>query len=221
MFRIAVLPGDGIGREIVPEAVGVLQKIDKKYGLGLEFQYGLISEDAYAKYGHPLPQETIDLCKQSQAVLLGAVGSPQMDALPAELRPERAALLPIRKILGLFANLRLVTAYEPLLHASTLKPEVISGIDILVVRELTGGLYFGEKRREGAGPERGERPDQRRDLREQHHAPAVVPPQHQHADGAFELVQVSVELVHGAVDDAQEVLVVHRQGGCKGGVKPK
>ena len=143
MFRIAVLPGDGIGREIVPEAVGVLQKIDKKYGLGLEFQYGLISEDAYAKYGHPLPQETIDLCKQSQAVLLGAVGSPQMDALPAELRPERAALLPIRKILGLFANLRLVTAYEPLLHASTLKPEVISGIDILVVRELTGGLYFG------------------------------------------------------------------------------
>ncbi|HHZ20122.1 MAG TPA: 3-isopropylmalate dehydrogenase [Firmicutes bacterium] len=153
MFRIAVLPGDGIGREIVPEAVGVLQKIDKKYGLGLEFQYGLISEDAYAKYGHPLPQETIDLCKQSQAVLLGAVGSPQMDALPAELRPERAALLPIRKILGLFANLRLVTAYEPLLHASTLKPEVISGIDILVVRELTGGLYFGEKRREGAGPE--------------------------------------------------------------------
>lgn len=153
MFRVAVLPGDGIGREIVPQAVTALKLLDKRYNLGLEFEDGLISEDAYDKYGHPLPQETIDLCNRSQAVLLGAVGSPKMDQLSPELRPERAALLPLRKILGLYANLRVIRTYDALLHASTLKPEVIQGIDILAVRELTGGLYFGEKRREGTGSE--------------------------------------------------------------------
>lgn len=153
MFQIAVLPGDGIGREIVPQAVAALKKLDQRFNLGLTFVDGLISEDAYEKYGHPLPQETIEICHDSQAVLLGAVGSPKMDQLPPELRPERAALLPLRKILGLFANLRVIRTYDALLHASTLKPEVISGIDLLVVRELTGGLYFGDKRREGTGPD--------------------------------------------------------------------
>lgn len=153
MFRIAVLAGDGIGREIVPQAVAALKALDRKFSLGLEFVDGLISEDAYEKYGHPLPEETLTICEQSRAVLLGAVGSPKMDQLPPELRPERAALLPLRKKLGLFANLRVIRTYDALLHASTLKPEVIQGIDMLVVRELTGGLYFGDKHREGSGAE--------------------------------------------------------------------
>ena len=148
MYKIAVLAGDGIGREIVPEAVATLKTVASKYHFSMEFTEGLISEDAYERYGHPLPQATLDLCHRSDAVLLGAVGSPKMDQLPAELRPERAALLPLRKELGLFANLRPIKVYEPLLGASTLKPEIIRGINILTFRELTGGLYFGPKRRE-------------------------------------------------------------------------
>jgi len=147
MYKIAVLPGDGIGREIVPEAVAVLEIIAEKFNTPFEFTHGLISEDAYQKYGHPLPQETLDLCKSSHAVLLGAVGSPAMDQLPPELRPERAALLPLRKELGLYANLRPVTVYDCLIDSSTLKPEVIQGVNILTFRELTGGLYFGPKER--------------------------------------------------------------------------
>lgn len=151
MIRIAVLAGDGIGREIVPEAVATLKVVDRKFKIGLEFEEGLVSEDAYDRYGHPLPQQTIDLCRRSQAVLLGAVGSPRMDTLPPELRPERAALLPIRKLLGLYANLRTIKTLDSLVHASTLKPDVIQGVDLLVIRELTGGLYFGKKSREGSG----------------------------------------------------------------------
>jgi len=147
MFKIAVLPGDGIGREVVPVAVGVLQKVAKKFQIDLEFNYGLLSEEAYAQYGHPLPEETKELCLGSEAVLLGAVGSPSMDCLAPELRPERAALLPLRKILGLYCNLRPVKAYPELLSASPLKDEVIKGVDLLVVRELTGGIYFGKKYR--------------------------------------------------------------------------
>ncbi len=148
MFNIAVLPGDGIGREIVPEAVAVLKTVAAKFGYEFQFRDGLVSEDAYEQYGHPLPPETLELCRASDAVLLGAVGSPKMDQLPAELRPERAALLPLRKELGLFANLRPIKVHEKLLEASTLKPEVVRGIDILTFRELTGGLYFGPKKRE-------------------------------------------------------------------------
>lgn len=148
MYKIAVLAGDGIGREIVPEAVKVLKVIGKKYGHQFEFTEALISEDAYEKYGHPLPSETLNICKQSQAVLLGAVGSPKMDQLAPELRPERAALLPLRKELGLYANLRPIKIYPCLIGASTLKPEVIQDVDILFFRELTGGLYFGAKKRQ-------------------------------------------------------------------------
>jgi 3-isopropylmalate dehydrogenase len=148
MHQIAVLAGDGIGREIVPEAVAVLETVAAKYHYSLEFRTGLVSEDAYEKYGHPLPPATLELCRNSEAVLLGAVGSPKMDQLPPELRPERAALLPLRKELGLFANLRPVKVYDPLIGASTLKPEAVQGIDILILRELTGGLYFGPKKRE-------------------------------------------------------------------------
>ncbi len=147
-MKILVLPGDGIGREIVPEAVAVLKTVARKFNLELSFTDGLISEDAYENYGHPLPEQTLELCKQSHAILLGAVGSPKMDQLPVELRPERAALLPLRKKLHLFANLRPIKVYETLLDSSPLKPEVVKGVDILFFRELTGGLYFGPKQRE-------------------------------------------------------------------------
>lgn len=148
MYKIAVLAGDGIGREIVPQAVTTLQTIGKRFNISFDFREGLISEDAFEKYGHPLPPQTLELCHDSDTVLLGAVGSPKMDQLPPELRPERAALLPLRKELGLFANLRPVKVFDSLIHSSTLKPEIIGGIDILTFRELTGGLYFGPKKRE-------------------------------------------------------------------------
>lgn len=148
MPNIAVLAGDGIGREIIPQAVETLKLVAAKFNHRFDFTEALISEDAYEKYGHPLPQQTLEVCKQSDAVLLGAVGSPKMDQLPPELRPERAALLPLRKELGLYANLRPVIVYDELVEASTLKPEVVKGVDILTFRELTGGLYFGPKRRE-------------------------------------------------------------------------
>lgn len=148
MPKIAVLAGDGIGREIIPEAVETLKLIAAKFDYQFEFTEALVSEDAYHKYGHPLPPETLEVCKRSDAVLLGAIGSPKMDLLPPELRPERAALLPLRKELGLFANLRPITVYDVLIEASTLKPEVVKGVDILTFRELTGGLYFGPKKRQ-------------------------------------------------------------------------
>ena len=145
--NIAVLPGDGIGREVIPQAVKVLEAVGHKYGHEFSFRPGLLGEDAYDRHGHPLPQETLDLCKSADAILLGAVGSPRQDKLPPELRPERAALLPLRKELALFANLLPIKAYPALAHATTLQPAVVAGVDILVVRELTGGLYFGHKER--------------------------------------------------------------------------
>ncbi|MGI6513132.1 MAG: 3-isopropylmalate dehydrogenase [Syntrophomonadales bacterium] len=147
MYRIAVLPGDGIGAEIVPEAVKALQAIGEKYGHRFDFQEGLVGGTAIDAVGKPLPDETLKLCQESQAVLLGAIGGPKWEDLPVELRPEVGALLPLRKHLGLYANLRPAFLFPDLVEASTLKPEVIRDIDILVVRELTGGLYFGEKSR--------------------------------------------------------------------------
>lgn len=148
MFRIAVLPGDGIGVEIVPQAIKVLEAIGSKYGHSFEFTEALVGGAAYDAVGHPLPQETLELCQRSDAVLLGAIGGPQWDELPVHLRPEAGALLPLRKELALFANLRPCMLFPALLHASTLKEEVLQGVDILVIRELTGGIYFGEKSRE-------------------------------------------------------------------------
>ena len=147
MFNIAVLPGDGIGAEIIPEAVKVLQVIGKKYGHDFTFTEGFIGGAAIDAVGKALPEETVNLCKSSDAVLLGAVGGPKWDKLPPAERPEAGALLPIRKALGLYANLRPVTLYDALIDASTLKREVVEGVDIMVIRELTGGLYFGEKKR--------------------------------------------------------------------------
>lgn len=148
MFRIAVLPGDGIGAEITPEAVKALQAVGRRFGHEFHFTEALIGGTAYDATGNPLPQETLDLCRKSDAVLLGAIGGPKWDELPVHLRPEIGALLPLRKELALFANLRPCMLFPGLLGASTLKEEVIQGVDILVIRELTGGLYFGEKKRE-------------------------------------------------------------------------
>lgn len=146
--KIAVLPGDGIGAEIVPPAVKVLKAAAGKYGHEFEFRWGLIGGAAYDETGHPLPQKTLDLCRESDAILLGAVGGPRWDNLPVHLRPEAGALLPLRKQLGLYANLRPVKVFPQLADASSLKSELVSGLDIMVVRELTGGLYFGEKKKE-------------------------------------------------------------------------
>lgn len=147
MYKIAVLPGDGIGAEIVPEAVKVLQAIGEKYNHQFYFQEALVGGAAIDAVGKPLPEETLKLCQESQAILLGAIGGPKWESIPVELRPEVGALLPLRKNLGLYANLRPAFLFPDLLDASTLKTEVIRDVDILVVRELTGGLYFGEKTR--------------------------------------------------------------------------
>jgi 3-isopropylmalate dehydrogenase len=141
--KIAVLAGDGVGREIVPEAVKVLKVIAENYGHTFEFATADIGGQALDKFGVPLPNDTLTLAKQSDAVLLGAVGGPRWESLEYSLRPERA-LLGIREALGLYANLRPAKVYATLLDASTLKREVIEGIDILVIRELTGGIYFGK-----------------------------------------------------------------------------
>lgn len=148
MYKIAVLPGDGIGVEIVPEAIKALNAITEKFGHKFEFTEALVGGAAYDAVGHPLPDETLELCKKSDAIILGAMGGPKWEELPVHLRPEVGALLPLRKELGLYANLRPCVLYPGLEHASSLKEEVIKGVDILVLRELTGGLYFGEKFRE-------------------------------------------------------------------------
>ena len=148
MYKIASLPGDGIGVEIVPEAIKALNAITERFGHKFEFTEALIGGAAYDAVGHPLPDETLALCQKSDAILLGAIGGPKWEELPAHLRPEVGALLPLRKELGLFANLRPCILFPGLEHASTIKEEVIKGVDILVLRELTGGLYFGEKSRE-------------------------------------------------------------------------
>ena len=142
--QIAILPGDGIGPEITVQAVRVLDKLISD-GLDARYEYAPLGGAAYDQYGHPYPEFTQNLCRAADAVLLGAVGGPQYDTLERPLRPERG-LLAIRKDLGLFANLRPAVLYKELADASTLKPEVVARLDILIVRELTGDIYFGEPR---------------------------------------------------------------------------
>jgi len=143
--KLLVLPGDGIGPEIVAEAVKVVEALSRDHGLSIEMEEAPIGGAGYDAEGHPLPEVTLELAKKSDAVLLGAVGGPQYDKLPRELRPERG-LLAIRSELDLFSNLRPAILYPQLAEASTLKPEVVAGLDIMIVRELTGGIYFGEPR---------------------------------------------------------------------------
>jgi 3-isopropylmalate dehydrogenase len=140
-MKIAVLPGDGIGTEIVAEAVKVLNVL----GLPLEMETALVGGAAYEAHGHPLPESTLNLAKEADAVLFGAVGDWKYDKLDRPLRPEQA-ILGLRKNLGLFANFRPAICYEQLVGASSLKPELISGLDILIIRELTGDIYFGQPR---------------------------------------------------------------------------
>ena len=142
--QIAILRGDGIGPEIVAQAVRVLDKLIAQ-GLDAAYEYAPLGGEAYDQYGSPYPEFTQNLCRKADAVLLGAVGSPKYDRLDRPLRPERG-LLAIRKDLNLFANLRPAVLYKELANASTLKPEIVAGLDILIVRELTGDIYFGEPR---------------------------------------------------------------------------
>jgi 3-isopropylmalate dehydrogenase len=151
-LRIAVLPGDGIGPEVVREGVKVLRAAADRFGLALTFQEFAVGGAAYEQYGVPLRPADLAAIKECQAVLLGAVGGPVWDDLPAAMRPEQA-LLALRQELGLFANLRPVHAYPDLAAASSLRPEVTAGVDLLIVRELTGGLYFGEPRRRDPAPD--------------------------------------------------------------------
>ncbi|MEZ0327708.1 MAG: 3-isopropylmalate dehydrogenase [Fimbriimonas sp.] len=145
--KIAVLAGDGIGPEVVGEAVKVLKALSSDY----VFEHALVGGAAYDAKGHPLPPETLELCRQSDAVLLGAVGGPQYDGIqPPEMRPEVGALLPLRRELNLYANIRPAKTLKPLLMASPLKGQA-GLIDLVVVRELTGGIYFAPRRRENNG----------------------------------------------------------------------
>ncbi|MEY8689233.1 MAG: 3-isopropylmalate dehydrogenase [Leptothrix sp. (in: b-proteobacteria)] len=140
-MKIAILPGDGIGTEIVAEAVKVLKVLD----LPFEMETALVGGAAYEAHGHPLPESTLNLAKAADAILFGAVGDWKYDKLDRPLRPEQA-ILGLRKHLGLFANFRPAICYEQLTHASSLKPELIAGLDILIIRELTGDIYFGQPR---------------------------------------------------------------------------
>lgn len=148
MVKVAVLPGDGIGSEIIPEALKVLEIVGPKYGIKFEFEEGLIGGAAIDAQGVALPEATLALCKDSEAVLLGAIGGPKWDTLPAPQRPEVASLLSLRKHLGLYANVRPTALNPALIGASPLKAEVVMGTDMIVIRELTGGIYFGKKYRE-------------------------------------------------------------------------
>ncbi|AQZ97215.1 3-isopropylmalate dehydrogenase [Comamonas kerstersii] len=141
MTKIAVLPGDGIGPEIVAEAVKVLNALD----LNLEMETAPVGGAAYEAAGHPLPEATLKLAMESDAVLFGAVGDWKYDTLERRLRPEQA-ILGLRKAMGLFANFRPAICYKELTHASSLKPELVAGLDILIIRELTGDIYFGQPR---------------------------------------------------------------------------
>ncbi len=141
MANIAVLAGDGIGPEIMAQAIKVLDKLE----LGLKYAEADVGGAAIDKHGKALPQTTIDTCKNSDAILFGAVGGPKWEKLPPEEQPERGALLPLRKIFDLYANLRPAKIFAPLAKASTLRPDIIEGgLDIMIVRELTSGIYFGQ-----------------------------------------------------------------------------
>ena len=145
MSKILILPGDGIGKEIVAQAIKVIDSLNVNHGLGMNLVHGLIGGSAYDETGSPLPEETLIAAKECDSIILGAVGGQQWDSLERELRPERG-LLGIRAELDLFSNLRPAILYPQLANASTLKNEVVSGLDLMIVRELVGGIYFGQPR---------------------------------------------------------------------------
>src|SRR6267378_8520723 len=144
-LNVLILPGDGIGAEVTSEAVKVLEHVAQRFHHQLTLSEGLLGGVAIHKTGTPLPQETVDLALKADATLMGAVGLPEFDTAPPEKRPEKG-LLGIRKALGVYANLRPVRAYKSLLDSSPLKNELVDGVDMIIVRELTGGLYYGTPR---------------------------------------------------------------------------
>ena len=152
MFKIALLPGDGIGVEVGNAAVQVIKTVAEHFNVEVDFKECLIGGCSYDKYGNPLTDETLQTCYDSDAVFLGAVGGYKWESLPHNLKPE-AALLKLRKALGLYTNIRPAKIYKPLIDSSSLKKEVLDGVDFVVFRELTGGIYFGEPR--GFDKERG------------------------------------------------------------------
>lgn len=145
MHKVLLLPGDGIGPEVVTQAKKVLTYLTNERGLNLELQEALVGGSAYDQYKNPLPEETLKLARSSDAILLGAVGGPKYDTVERDIRPEKS-LLRLRAELDLFANLRPAILYKALASASSLKPELVADLDIIIVRELTGGIYFGEPR---------------------------------------------------------------------------
>ena len=145
MSRILILPGDGIGKEIVAQAIKVIDSLNANHDMGMNLVHGLIGGSAYDETGSPLPEETLIVAKECDSILLGAVGGHQWESLERELRPERG-LLGIRAELDLFSNLRPAILYPQLANASTLKNEVVSSLDLMIVRELVGGIYFGQPR---------------------------------------------------------------------------
>jgi 3-isopropylmalate dehydrogenase len=155
MKKIAVLAGDGIGPEVMQEAIKVLDAIQKKFSVEFQYEYADVGGCAIDNHGQALPAETLATCEANDSILFGSVGGPQWETLPPEQQPERGALLPLRKHFALYCNLRPAKIYASLSASSPLKPEIVgNGFDILCVRELTGGLYFGQpKGRQGSGPE--------------------------------------------------------------------
>lgn len=152
--KIVILPGDGIGPEIIAEGRRILETVNQQYDLGLSLQTCLFGGAAYDDSGTPLPEDTLNACREADAILLGAIGGPQYDSAPRDLRPERG-LLGLRSELKLFSNLRPALLYPELADASSLKPELVAGLDLMIVRELTGGIYFGQPR--GIEERNGER----------------------------------------------------------------
>ncbi|RIL07057.1 MAG: 3-isopropylmalate dehydrogenase [Proteobacteria bacterium] len=217
--RIVVVAGDGIGPEVTREAQRVLEAVAPKHGLALAFEEHLIGGASIDAHGTPLRDEVVARARQSQAVLLGAVGGPKWDAMPVATRPEKG-LLRIRKELGLFANLRPATVFPALAGASTLRPDVVSGVDMLVVRELTGGLYFGEPRgRSAAGGKREARNTMVYDEDEVARIARVAfeaargrrkHVTHVHKANVLEVSQLWVEVVDEVAKDFPDVALAHQ-----------
>lgn len=214
-----MLPGDGIGPEVTEQARLVLVAAGEKVGLEFEFDQALIGGCSIDAHGTPLRDEVIEICRQSRAVLLGAVGGPKWDAMPIDARPEKG-LLGIRKALGLFANLRPASVQPALIDASALRPEIVEGVDLLVVRELTGGIYFGEPR--GRSGEVGNRTATNSMVYHEHEIDRIARVAfdqarlrrnhvtHVHKANVLEVSQLWVEVVDEVAKDYPDVETVHQ-----------